>query len=86
MAHSEKMQTHCLLREGAVFRLEADGLDRTYQAEMGTVLWLLLASLQHLPKHGQQEGWVQELRPAWTVGHRADHWNARIPSGHGLRR
>ena len=63
------MQTHQLLREGAIFRLQADGLERTYQVEIGTVLWALPASLQHLPKHGRQEGWLQELGPRgpWVI-------------------
>jgi hypothetical protein len=38
MAHNEKEVTHRLLREGAVFRLQADGLDRTYQVEIGTLV------------------------------------------------
>ena len=69
MAHYERMQTHRLLREGAVFRLEADGLERTYQVEIGTVLWSLPACLQHLPNHGQQEGLLQELGPRgpWVI-------------------
>ena len=38
MAQYEKELTYRLLKEGSVFRLEADGLDRTYQVEIGTVL------------------------------------------------
>jgi hypothetical protein len=60
MAYYERMQTHRLLGEGAVFRLEADGLERTYQVEIGTALWSMPACLQHVLKHGQQEGWLQE--------------------------
>ena len=43
MAQYEKIQTYRLLREGAVFRLAADGLERTYQVEIGTVIWSLPA-------------------------------------------
>jgi len=39
MAHHERGLTHALLKEGTVFRLQADGLGRTYQVEIATVLW-----------------------------------------------
>ena len=39
MAQYERIQTYRLLQEGAVFRLAADGQQRTYQVEIGTVLW-----------------------------------------------
>ena len=69
MAKYEKELTQRLLREGAVFRLQADGLDRTYQIEIGTVLWTLPAFLKHLPSHGEQEGWLEVLGPRgpWIV-------------------
>ena len=69
MAQYEKIQTYRLLREGAVFRLAADGLERTYQVEIGTVIWSLPAFLRHLVRLGQQEGWLQELGPRgpWVV-------------------
>ena len=41
MALHEKWVTQKILREGIVFRLSADGVDRTYQVEIGTVLWAL---------------------------------------------
>ena len=63
MAQYEKEVTHRILREGAVFRLAADGLERTYQVEIGTILWSLLASLQHLPAHGEQDGCLEVLGP-----------------------
>ena len=39
LAQHEKLVTHAILKQGAVFRLSADGLDRAYQVELGTVLW-----------------------------------------------
>jgi len=69
MAHYEKELTHRVLREGAVFRLQADGLDRTYQVEIGTVLWSVPSCLQHLPAHGEKGGWLEVLGPRgpWIV-------------------
>ena len=69
MAQYERIQTYRLLQEGAVFRLAADGQQRTYQVEIGTVLWSFPASLEQLCRHGQQEGWLQELGPRgpWVV-------------------
>ena len=54
---------------GAVFRPQADGLDRTYQVEIGTVLWSLPSCLQHLPAHGEKGGWLEVLgsRGPWIV-------------------
>jgi hypothetical protein len=54
MAHLEKALTARVLREGSVFRLSADGLERTYQVEVGIVFWSLLAKLAHLEKILQQ--------------------------------
>lgn len=54
MAQYEKELPHRILREGAVFRLQADGLERAYQVEIGTAIWSLLSSLEHLPKDGEQ--------------------------------
>ena len=69
MAQYEKEVSHRILREGAVFRLAADGLGRTYQVEIGTILWSLPASLKHLPTHGEQGGWLEVLGPRgpWIV-------------------
>ena len=69
MAQYEKVLTQRLLREGAVFRLKADGLARTYQVEIGTVLWSLPAFLKDLPAHGEQAGWLEVLGPRgpWIV-------------------
>ena len=69
MAEYERALTHRILKEGAVFRLQADGLERTYQVEIGTLLWSLPAALQHLPSHGEQAGWLHVLGPRgpWIV-------------------
>ena len=69
MAQYEKELTHRVLREGAVFRLEADGLDRIYQVEIGSVLWSLPAFLKDLPAHGEQAGWLEVLGPRgpWII-------------------
>ena len=69
MANYEKELTHRLLKEGAVFRILADGLERTYQVEIGTVLWSLPRALEHLPAHGEQAGWLEALSPRgpWIV-------------------
>ena len=69
MAHYEKELTHRMLIEGAVFRLQADGLERTYQVEIGTLLWSLPSFLKHLPTHGEQAGWLEVLGPRgpWLV-------------------
>ena len=56
MAHYEKELAHRLLKEGAVFRLQADGLERTYQVEIGTVLWSLPYLLKNSLAHGKRAG------------------------------
>ena len=67
MAQYEKELTYRLLKEGSVFRLEADGLDRTYQVEIGTVLWSLPAAVA--AQQGEQAGWLEALGPRgpWIV-------------------
>ena len=67
MAQYEKELTYRLLKEGSVFRLEADGLDRTYQVGIGTVLWSLPAAVA--VQHGEQAGWLEQLGPRgpWIV-------------------
>ena len=52
-----------------MFRLSADGLDRTYQVEPGTVLWSLPKALDLLPSYGKNEGLVEQLGPKgpWIV-------------------
>ena len=69
LAHLEKLVTHKILKEGVAFRLSADGLDRTYQVELGTVLWFLPKSLDFLPSYGTNAGWLEQLGPKgpWIV-------------------
>jgi hypothetical protein len=69
MAFYEKELTRRVLREGAVFRLQADGLERTYQIEIGTVIWSWLAGLKPLQAHGEKQGWLEVLGPRgpWIV-------------------
>ena len=63
MAQYEKIVTHRLLKEGAVFRLAADGLDRTYQVEIGTVLWKIPKALDFLPTYALKAKWLEQLGP-----------------------
>ena len=52
-AACEREVTRDVLQLGSVFRLAADGLGRTYQVELGAVLWTLPARLQ----------WLLQLQP-----------------------
>ena len=49
--------------------MSADGLDRTYQVEVGTVLWTLPKALEFLPSYGKTAGWLEQLGPKgpWLV-------------------
>ena len=49
--------------------MSADGLDRTYQVELGTVLWSLPKALDFLPDYGKTAGWLEQLGPKgpWLV-------------------
>ena len=69
MALHEKLLTQKILKEGVVFRLSADGLDRTYQVEIGTVLWSLPKALDCLPRCASNAGWLEQLGPKgpWLV-------------------
>ena len=69
MALHEKWVTQKILKEGVVFRLSADGLDRTYQVEIGTVLWSLPKVLDFLPCYASNAGWLEQLGPKgpWLV-------------------
>ena len=69
MAQYEKHLTYLALKAGSIFRLQADGLDRTYQVEIGTALWQLPYRLQHWLSYGEQAGWLQQLGPRgpWIV-------------------
>ena len=69
MALHKKLVTQKIMKEGVVFRLSADGLDRTYQVELGTVLWSLPKALDFLPSYGKNAGWLEQLGPKgpWIV-------------------
>ena len=69
MAQYEKHLTYLALKAGSIFRLQADGLDRTYQVEIGTVIRQLPCRLQHWLSYGKQAGWLQQLGPRgpWIV-------------------
>ena len=60
---------HQLLHAGAVFRLLADGLERTYQVEIGTVVWKLPPCLKRLSHFAIKQGWMQGLgdKGLWVV-------------------
>eukprot|EP00959_Pyramimonas_sp_CCMP1952_P431860 9044547-Pyramimonas_sp.AAC.1 len=63
MAQHEKIITQRILKHVAVFRLAADGLDRAYQVEIGTVLWSIPKALDFLPSDGLKAGWLEQLGP-----------------------
>ena len=69
MALHEKLLTQKILKEGVVFRLSADGLERTYQVEIGTVLWSLPKALEFLPRFATNAGWLEQLglKGPWLV-------------------
>ena len=69
MAQYEKHLTYMALKAGSIFRLQADGLDRTCQVEISTVIWQLPCRLQHWLSYGKQAGWLQQLGPRgpWIV-------------------
>ena len=69
MAQYEKLVTQRIIKEGVVFRLSADGLDRTYQVELGTVLWSMPKALDFLLSYGTNAGWLEQLGPngPWIV-------------------
>ena len=69
LARYERMTTLRCLQEGAVFRLQADGLARAYQVEIGTILWQLPASLRCYAENGEEFSWLERLGPRgpWIV-------------------
>ena len=69
LALHERLVTQKILKEGAVFRLSADGLDRTYQVEIGTVLWTLPKALDFMLRYAGNAGWLEQLGPngPWLV-------------------
>eukprot|EP00959_Pyramimonas_sp_CCMP1952_P067294 1404538-Pyramimonas_sp.AAC.1 len=52
LAHFEKLVARGILKEGVVFRVSADGLDRACQGEIGTLLWSLPLVLDSLHSYG----------------------------------
>ena len=66
-----------------MFRLGADGLERTYQVEIDIVVGSLPPFLRHLLGHGEQScrmvGGVGSTGPRDS---REDHWDAGISSRH----
>ncbi len=68
--------TKSIVKEGVVFRLIADGLDRTYQVEIGTVLWSLPKPLDFLPAYALEAGWLEQLgnKGLWVVDRLIGMW------------
>ena len=64
MASDERFTTRMLLRNGSVFRLQADGRKRVYQVEIGTVVWKFPAALQ------DQRGDLEKLGCISSLGER----------------
>ena len=72
MALHEKLVTQKILKEGVVFRLSADGLDRTYQVELSTVLFVVSAegfelSAQLRKKQAGWNSWAPKGPESWNV-------------------
>ena len=68
MALRETLVTQKILKAGVVFRLSADGLDRTYQVEIGTVLWSLPKSFCSATVKMQAgwNSWAQKGPGSWN--------------------
>ena len=79
MAQYEKELTQRLLKEGAVFRLQADGRDR-HRIVVGA------RHSEGLPLSRGASGVAGGVGPTWPLDCRADHRHAGIPSADGLRR
>eukprot|EP00959_Pyramimonas_sp_CCMP1952_P423619 8873836-Pyramimonas_sp.AAC.1 len=69
MDQHEKIITQRILEPGAVFRVAADGLDRAYPVEIGTVLWSIPKALGFLLSYALKAGWLEQLGPRgpWIV-------------------
>ena len=69
LAKYEQLATQRFLREGSIFRLQADGLKRVYQVEIGTLLWKFPASLRVYKENVSSFRWIEELGPQgpWLV-------------------
>ena len=69
IAEYERLVTQSFLKAGTAHRLQADGLDRTYQVEIGTVLWRFPASLRYFQDHCGRFPWLTSLgdKGPWLV-------------------
>ena len=69
LAKYEQLATQRFLRDGSVFRLQADGLKRVYQVEIGTLLWKFPWSLRVYAENVSSFRWIEELGPRgpWLV-------------------
>ena len=70
MAAVERELTHQLLQTSDVFSLQADGLERVYQVELGMVLWRLPPACSWLHQLGTKSApWLEKLgeRGPWLA-------------------
>ena len=69
LAKYEQLTTQRFLQEGSIFRLQADGLKRVYQVEIGTLLWKFPTSLRVYIENVSSFRWIEELGPKgpWLV-------------------
>ena len=69
MAKYERLVTQSFLKAGSVHRLQADGLGRTYQVEIGTVVWRFPVALRYYQQQEQHFRWLTPLgdRGPWLV-------------------
>ena len=63
IAAYERLATQRFLREGTLFRLQADGLGRVYQVEIGTVIWKFPFSLRVYEQNVAAFRWLEQLGP-----------------------
>lgn len=70
MAAAERALTHKLLQTSSVYSLQADGLERVFQVEIGMVLWRLPPEISWLHQLGTKSApWLEKLgeRGPWLV-------------------
>ena len=69
IAEYERLVTQIFLKAGTAHRLQADGLGRTYQVEIGTVLWRFPASLRYFQDNCGRFSWLTSLgdKGPWLV-------------------
>ena len=65
----ERFVTQLFLKAGSAHRLQADGLGRAYQVEIGTVVWRFPPSLRYFQDNCGQFPWLTALgdRGPWLV-------------------